>query len=145
MFSWVENQIIYKISQLNHQDPKPWIASTRFCIDFNLILYFILLFLFLSLSHTQNLCLSLSFSLFLSLSLQLSISLSLSLSLSISLSFSQSKLWIIGYPCIISQNYLFHSLSFSLSLYLSPKVPLLLHLMQIYERFRLYFYLQNIE
>ena len=45
-----------------------------------------------------------------------------------------SLLWIISNLCIISQNYLF----------LSPKVPLLLPLMQIYERFRpcLYFFIE---
>ena len=49
---------------------------------------------------------------------------------SLYLSLSQYLLWIIGNPCIISQNYLF----------LSPKVPLLLHLMLIYGRLRPYFF-----
>ena len=56
-----------------------------------------------------------------------SLSLSFSFSLSLSLSHSLSLLWIIG---VISQSYL--SVFLSLLLFLSRKVPLLLHLMQIY-------------
>ena len=64
------------------------------------------------------------------LPLSLSLFFSLSPSLSLSFSHSLSLLWIIG---VISQSYL--SVFLSLLLFLSRKVPLLLHLMQIYERF----------
>ena len=50
------------------------------------------------------------------------------------LSLSISLIWIKGNPCVISQNYL--SVFLSLFLFLSRKVSLLLHLMQIYGRFR---------
>ena len=84
-----------------------------------IFIYYLLLF-FLSLSPPP--------------SLSLSLSLSFSLPLSLFLSLSISLLWIIGNLCVISQNYL------SLFLFLSRKVPLLLHLMQIYGIFVLVFF-----
>ena len=80
---------------------------------------------YVSISNLFIICCSLSLSFTLSVSLYLYLSLNLAL------------LWIIGNPCIIFQNYLF--LSLSLFLPLSPslsKISLLLHLMQIYGRFR---------
>ena len=91
------------------------------CIDVCNLNYYLLLS-YLSVYFSFFLCLFLSFShsFYLCLFLSHTLSLPISLSLSIYLSLYLSLLWIIGNPCKISQNYLF------ISLFLSPKVPLLL-------------------